>query len=153
MHYPKEIAPLWYYLGLSTFGIPRNYYSDNMCFERRSCDSLYLIYNVKFMLTRCMLYLIPIQQMYTLKKWWGLCSMKVPIETFQKVAIYVFGIWKPICFLNFLLIFVFSLMNAHEFPYQKYGKVWSFLLDHFIKHKPFILKEWILCLLEIFIWG
>ena len=52
----KEIAPLWYHLGLSTMGIPRNYYSDNMCFERRSCDSLYLIYNIKFMLTRCILF-------------------------------------------------------------------------------------------------
>ena len=28
------------------------------------------------------------------------------------------------------------------FIFQKYGKFWSILLGHFIKHKPLISEEW-----------
>ena len=32
--------------------------------------------------------------------------------------------------------------TACVFIFQKYGKFWSILLEHFIKHKPLISEEW-----------
>ena len=33
--------------------------------------------------------------------------------------------------------------NTWVFIFQKYGKFWSVLLEHFIKHKPLISEEWL----------
>ena len=54
---------------------------------------------------------------------------KVPVKYFK--ICHIFGIWKNE-----------KLCGFSIFIFQKYNKIWSASLEHFIKHKPLISKEW-----------
>ena len=96
----------------------------------------------------------------------GLCSTKSSSKMLQNLP-YFWNTKNHIVFFIFhFVLLYFSLMNAlvyvecrhawnekrkknyisWDFVFQKYGKFWSILLEHFIKHKYLISEEWYISL-------
>ena len=87
----------------------------------------------------------------------GLCLMKWPSKMLQNLPFFIY-IQKPKVDFSFRATFFFPLMNALVYVditleeklrttkwkmknlLKKYGKFWSILLGHFIKHKPLIFE-------------
>ena len=96
----------------------------------------------------------------------GLCLMKFFSETLQNPHSFFFHfinfIWMPwFMSLKLLRECIKAAWNEKgkkkfaAFVFQKYGKIWSVSLEHFIKDKPFISKEcycWVLACADVVVY-